>query len=94
MNGPVFCTYVETFPTGRDVMQVAAQTELHQHAQKYNSQLQEYNSKLQTDLQGVSEQLRLLQVPFSWPALIDRPYLLNQHIRRSVMIKLVGKVEK
>ena len=36
--------------------------ELHDHAQKYNAQLQQYNSKLQDDLQATSSGLRDAQV--------------------------------
>ena len=43
------------------VPQVASQTELHQHAQKYNAQLQEYNGKLQDDMRAAAEQLQQLQ---------------------------------
>lgn len=41
--------------------QVATQVELHQYAQKYNAQLQEYNGKLQNDLTKSAEQLQQLQ---------------------------------
>ncbi|KAK9814021.1 hypothetical protein WJX73_009377 [Symbiochloris irregularis] len=41
--------------------QVATQVELHQHAQKYNAQLQEYNGKLQDDLRKSAEQVQQLQ---------------------------------
>lgn len=42
-------------------------SELYQHAQKYNSQLQEYNGKLQNDLQGSADQVRQLTVCFPFP---------------------------
>jgi hypothetical protein len=46
--------------------QVASANELHQSSTRYCAQLQEYNSKLQTDAQATSEQLRALQVrPFA-----------------------------
>jgi hypothetical protein len=44
------------------IVQVATQVELHQHAQKYCAQLQDYNSKLQCDSQAANESLRLIQV--------------------------------
>lgn len=43
---------------------MATQSELHQGAQRYNAQLQEYNGKLQADLNAASEQLKQLQVIF------------------------------
>ncbi len=44
------------------IFQVAAQMELHQHAQKYCAQLQDYNSRLQCDAQALTESLRSIQV--------------------------------
>lgn len=37
-------------------------TELYQHAQKYNSQLQEYNTKMQGELQAANESVGRVQV--------------------------------
>ena len=39
--------------------------ELHQQAQKYNSQLQEYNAKLQQDVASSNDSLQKLQVHLS-----------------------------
>jgi hypothetical protein len=36
-------------------------TELYQHAQKYNSQLQEYNGKMQAELQAANESMGKVQ---------------------------------
>jgi hypothetical protein len=48
---------------GRDGgLQVATQSELHQHAQKYCAQLQDYNGKLQSDSQALADSLRTMQV--------------------------------
>jgi hypothetical protein len=43
-------------------LQVATQSELHQHAQKYCAQLQDYNGKLQSDSQALADSLRTMQV--------------------------------
>ena len=52
-------------------------SELHQHAQKYNSQLQEYNSKLQGDLQSSSSQLKQLNVRAKPSILQDLSFLYD-----------------
>lgn len=41
---------------------MSSANELHQHATRYCSQLQEYNAKLQDEVQALSEQLKALQV--------------------------------
>ena len=43
-------------------MQVSSLRDLHQQAQKYNSQLQEYNTKLQQDVALSNDNLQKLQV--------------------------------
>lgn len=42
-------------------LQTRSMTELYQHAQKYNSQLQEYNGKMQGELQAANESVARLQ---------------------------------
>ena len=48
-------------------------TELYQHAQKYNSQLQEYNTKMQAELQAANESVVRVQVGCKQPFTCDRP---------------------
>ena len=43
-------------------LQTKSMTELYQHAQKYNSQLQEYNTKMQAELQAANESVVRVQV--------------------------------
>lgn len=52
-------------------VQATNNSELHQHAQKYNAQLQEYNSKLQADLQSSSHELKRLTVSYLCPTHLD-----------------------
>ena len=68
-KGCPFCAEIMCQAAPACCEQVTSQSELHQHAQKYNSQLQEYNGKLQDDLRVAAEQLHQLQVGHLLPSL-------------------------